>query len=195
MPGAWCAAAHAHHHGEERDQRRDMQTETALIWNPIMRKYLVNAPHRMSRREGTAICPFCSDITCGLVDPQTQVWLHPNDLPPLQSPIGEAYVVIYSRDHHRTFPQLTVDEVYAVTLLWRELYRDLASHYPTVIIFENSGESIGQTQHHPHGQAFGVAVIPPVVERELETILLDDAAGRGCPFCRVRSELAQSAYQ
>jgi len=129
------------------------------------------------------------------VGPDTQVWLHPNDFPPLQPPVGEAFVVIYNRDHHRSFVQLTVDEVNAVTLLWQELYRDLASRYPTVMIFENSGESIGQTQHHPHGQAFGVAVIPPILEREMETVVLDDAAGRGCPFCRVRSELTESAYQ
>ena len=172
-----------------------MQETTPLIWNPILRQYLVNAPHRMNRREGTTACPFCADITEGKVGPDTQVWLHPNDFPPLQSPVGEAYVVIYNRDHHRTFPQLTVDEVYTVTLLWRELYRDLASRYPTVIIFENSGESIGQTQHHPHGQAFGVSVIPPILERELETVLQDDAAGRGCPFCRVRAELEGEGYE
>jgi len=172
-----------------------MQETTPLIWNPILRQYLVNAPHRMNRREGTTACPFCADITEGKVGPDTQVWLHPNDFPPLQPPVGEAYVVIYNRDHHRTFTQLTVDEVYAVTLLWRELYRDLASRYPTVIIFENSGESIGQTQHHPHGQAFGVSVIPPILERELETVLQDDAAGRGCPFCRVRAELEGEGYE
>ncbi len=172
-----------------------MQETTPLIWNPILRQYLVNAPHRMNRREGTSACPFCADITEGKVGPDTQVWLHPNDFPPLQPPVGEAYVVIYNRDHHRTFTQLTVDEVYAVTLLWRELYRDLASRYPTVIIFENSGESIGQTQHHPHGQAFGVSVIPPILERELETVLQDDAAGRGCPFCRVRAELEGEGYE
>ena len=172
-----------------------MQETTPLIWNPILRQYLVNAPHRMNRREGTTACPFCADITEGKVGSDTQVWLHPNDFPPLQPPVGEAYVVIYNRDHHRTFTQLTVDEVYAVTLLWRELYRDLASRYPTVIIFENSGESIGQTQHHPHGQAFGVSVIPPILERELETVLQDDTAGRGCPFCRVRAELEGEGYE
>ncbi|HLX56714.1 MAG TPA: hypothetical protein VKR83_06795, partial [Ktedonobacteraceae bacterium] len=64
-----------------------------------------------------------------------------------------------------------------------------------VMIFENSGESIGQTQYHPHGQAFGVSVLPPFLEREMETVQQDDEAGRGCPFCRVRSELADSEYQ
>jgi len=166
-----------------------------MIWNPILRQYVINAPHRMNRREGTNACPFCEDITKGRVSPDAQVWLHPNDFPPLQPPVGEAYVVIYSRDHHRTFTQLTVDEVNAVTLLWRDLYRDLSSRYPTVMIFENSGESIGQTQHHPHGQAFGVSIIPPILERELETVVQDDREGRGCPFCRVRAELSDSEYQ
>lgn len=172
-----------------------MEQETSLIWNPLLRQYLVNAPHRMNRREGSTTCAFCEDITEGRVNADTQVWLHPNDFPPLQPPVGEAYVVIYNRDHHLTFTQLSVDEVNAVTLLWRDLYRDLASRYPTVMIFENSGESIGQTQYHPHGQAFGVSVIPPILERELETVVKDEREGRGCPFCRVRTELSESEYQ
>jgi len=169
--------------------------QTPLIWNPILRQHLVNAPHRMNRREGASSCAFCADITEGKVGPETQVWLHPNDFPPLQPPVGEAYVVIYNRDHHRTFTQLSVDEVNAVTHLWRDLYCDLASRYPTVMIFENSGEAIGQTQHHPHGQAFGVSIIPPTLERELETVVQDEAAVAGFPFCRVAVELAGEVYE
>src|SRR5690349_11037688 len=166
-----------------------------IAWNPILRQFVVNAPNRMNRREGTDSCPFCEDIIKGKVGPDTQVWLHPNDFPPLQPPVGEAYVVIYNRDHDRTFTELTVDEVTEVTHLWRDLYCDLASRYATVMIFENSGEAIGQTQQHPHGQAFGVSVIPPILERELETVLQDDAAGGGCPFCRVRTELEGKEYE
>jgi UDPglucose--hexose-1-phosphate uridylyltransferase len=172
-----------------------MEQETSLIWNPILRQYLVNAPHRMNRREGSTQCAFCEDITEGRVGPDTQVWLHPNDFPPFQPPVGEAYVVIYHRDHQRLFTQLSIEEVSAVTFLWRDLYRDLASRYPTVMIFENSGESIGQTQHHPHGQAYGISVIPPILERELETVVQDDNQGLGCPFCRVRTKLSESEYQ
>ncbi len=172
-----------------------MEQETSLIWNPILRQYLVNAPHRMNRREGSTQCAFCEDITEGRVGPDTQVWLHPNDFPPFQPPVGEAYVVIYHRDHQRLFTQLSVEEVSAVTFLWRDLYRDLASRYPTVMIFENSGEAIGQTQHHPHGQAYGISVIPPILERELETVVQDDNQGLGCPFCRVRTKLSESEYQ
>src|SRR2546421_3775965 len=148
-----------------------MQETTPLIWNPILRQYLVNAPHRMNRREGTTACPFCADITEGKVGPETQVWLHPNDFPPLQPPVGEAYVVIYHRDHHRTFTQLTVDEVYAVTLLWRELYPNLASRFSPLMIFLNNGASIWQTQHHPPRQAFFGSVVPPIFENQFETVV------------------------
>ncbi len=172
-----------------------MEYSTPLIWNPILRQNLINAAHRMNRREGTSECPFCADITQGHVGPDEQVWLHPNDFPPLKPPVGEAYVVIYSRDHNRTFTQLTVDEVFAVTKLWCSLYNDLASRYAVVMIFENSGAAIGQTQNHPHGQAYGVSVIPPTLEREMEMVVLDDQAGKGCPFCRVCEELSESAYQ
>ncbi len=172
-----------------------MEYTTPLVWNPILRQYLVNAAHRMNRREGTSECPFCADITSGRVGPDTQVWLHPNDFPPLRPPVGEAYVVIYNRDHNRTFTQLTVDEVFAVTRLWRDLYNDVSTRYPAVMIFENSGAAIGQTQYHPHGQAFGLSVIPPTLERELETVVEDDHAGRGCPFCRVRAELGDGPHE
>jgi len=173
----------------------DQQRSTPLIWNPILRQYLVNASHRMNRREGTNECPFCADMTNGRVGPDTQVWLHPNDFPPLQPPIGEAVVVIYSRDHHRKFTELSIDEVHAVTRLWRDLYQDVSSRYPAVMIFENSGEAIGQTQYHPHGQAYGVSVLPPTLERELETVVEDDQAGRRCSFCRLLIELGESEYQ
>lgn len=166
-----------------------------FVWNPILRQYLVNAPHRMERREGTSQCPFCADIAEGRVGPETHVWLHPNDFPPVQPPIGEAYVVIYSRDHDRSFTQLTIDEIFAVTKLWRDLYRDLATRYAAVMIFENSGAAIGQTQYHPHGQAYGISVLPPVLERKMETVVAEEQAGRGCPFCRRRSELDGSEYQ
>ncbi len=171
------------------------QKETLLIWNPILRQYLVNAPHRMNRHEGTTDCPFCGDIATGKVGPEARVWLHPNDFSPLQPPVGEAYVVIYNRDHHRSFTSLTVDEVSAVTHLWRDLYNDLATRYATVMIFENSGAAIGQTQQHPHGQAYGAAVVPPILERELETVVQESDAGRGCPFCRVRTDLAGEVYE
>lgn len=171
------------------------ENTTPLVWNPILRQYLVNAANRANRREGTTECPFCADITNGRVGPDTNVWLHPNDFPPFKPPVGEAYVVIYSRDHNKKFTELTVDEVFDVTKLWRDVYNDLSSRYRTVMIFENSGTAIGQTQFHPHGQAYGVSVLPAILEREFETVVIDNEAGSGCPFCRVREELSNGEHQ
>lgn len=172
-----------------------MKQTTSFVWNPITRQYLINASHRMNRRERAAECPFCADITSGKVAPGTQVWLHPNDFPPVLPPAGEAYVVIYSQDHRRSFTQLSVEEIYAVTRLWRELYRDLAQRYASVMIFENNGEAIGQTQYHPHGQAYGLAIVPPVLEREFETVLQEHKEGRGCLFCRERATLTEQRVE
>jgi UDPglucose--hexose-1-phosphate uridylyltransferase len=85
--------------------------------------------------------------------------------------------------------------VNAVTHLWHHLYNDLSTRYTTVMIFENSGEAIGQTQYHPHGQAYGVSIIPPTLEREMETVIQDEETGRGCPFCRVSAEFSDDVYE
>lgn len=172
-----------------------MEQKTSFVWNPILRQYLINAAHRMHRREGTTACPFCADIINGKVAPDTQVWLHPNDFPPVSPPTGEAYIVIYSQDHQRVFTQLSVDEVYAVTRLWRDVYCDLAKRYASVMIFENSGAAIGQTQDHPHGQAYGLAVVPPVLAQELQTVVQEHTAGRGCPFCREREMFTEQQVE
>ncbi|MBA2692230.1 MAG: hypothetical protein H0U65_07035 [Rubrobacter sp.] len=37
-----------------------------------------------------------------------------------------------------------------------------------MFIFENKGEAVGVTLHHPHGQIYGYLFVPPVPRRELE---------------------------
>jgi len=166
-----------------------------FVWNPILRQYSLSAPHRMNRREGATTCPFCADRLAGRIPSQARAWLRPNDFPPLLPPAGEAHMVIYSPDHWRSFPDLSVDEVYEVTRLWRDLYGDLASRYASVMIFENSGEVIGQTQPHPHGQAYALAQIPPLLQRELETVIQAHACGQECPFCCARAALSASPFE
>src|SRR5262249_28447723 len=115
---------------EETTQLMTVDPPTPLVWNPILRQHVINAPHRMSRREGSAQCPFCADLTEGRIGPDVQAWVCPNDFPPLRPPAGEAHLIIYSREHHRTFWEMSIDEVEIVTRLWRDAYRDLATRYP-----------------------------------------------------------------
>jgi UDPglucose--hexose-1-phosphate uridylyltransferase len=163
---------------------------TRLVLNPLLGEYLAQSPGRMQRREGTSECPFCGDLTSGRVGPGTQAWIRPNDFPALCPPAGECYVLIYSAEHDRTFAELERPAVERIFGLWQTIYGSLAPRYACVMTWETSGEAIGQTQRHPHGQTYGLAVVPPTLARELATVESAQAAGRGCPFCTlVRHEL------
>jgi UDPglucose--hexose-1-phosphate uridylyltransferase len=154
-----------------------------LIWNPFLGAYLAQSPARMRRRELTSECPFCADLTSGRAAPGTQAWIRPNDFPPLLPPEGEAYILIYSADHHQTFDGLDVAGVVRVIDLWREMYADLSVRYSCVMTWETSGEVIGQTQRHPHGQTYGLSVLPDVIVREMAAVERSQGVGAGCPFC------------
>ena len=163
--------------------KQDAGSTTRLVWNPFLGVYLAQSPARMRRRELTSECPFCADLTSGRVAPGTQAWIRPNDFPPLRPPQGEAYILIYSADHDQTFAGLDVGGVVRVIGLWRQIYADLSTHYPCVMIWETSGEAIGQTQRHPHGQTYGLSVLPDTMVRELEAVERAERDGLGCPFC------------
>jgi UDPglucose--hexose-1-phosphate uridylyltransferase len=137
----------------------------------------------MRRREGVRVCPFCADLTSGLAAPDAQAWIRPNDFPALMPPDGECVILIYSREHERRFADLSVDEALLVVGLWREVYDRYASRYACVMSWETSGAEIGQTQRHPHGQTYAVAIIPELLQREMETVERAERAGEGCPFC------------
>jgi UDPglucose--hexose-1-phosphate uridylyltransferase len=137
----------------------------------------------MERRELSEECPFCADVTSGRVAPGTQAWIRPNDFPPLRPPQGAAYILIYSADHHQTFAGLDVAGVVRVIGLWRQVYADLSTRYPCVMTWETSGVAIGQTQRHPHGQTYGLSILPDTLVRELSAVERAEREGAGCPFC------------
>ncbi|MFI5273888.1 MAG: galactose-1-phosphate uridylyltransferase [Ktedonobacterales bacterium] len=157
-----------------------------LIWDPFLGVYAGQAPGRMQRRELTAECPFCADLSSGRVAPGAQAWMRPNDFPALLPPAGECHLLIYSPDHNRSFADLTPPEALAVVGLWQQAYRQLAPHYQAVMTWETSGAEIGQTQFHPHGQTYALAAIPDQIERELAAIERAARQGIGCPFCAER---------
>jgi UDPglucose--hexose-1-phosphate uridylyltransferase len=175
----------------ESSSRTDADSMSRLVWNPFLDLYLAQSPLRMRRREHTADCPFCADLTSGRVPVGSQAWIRPNDFPPLCPPQGEAHILIYSADHHQTFAGLNVAGVVRVIELWRQVYADLAARYACVMTWETAGEAIGQTQRHPHGQTYGLSVLPDTMVRELAAVERAQREGAGCPFCaELRAESA-----
>jgi UDPglucose--hexose-1-phosphate uridylyltransferase len=167
----------------EPEMNQDASSTARLVWNPFLGVYLAQSPARMRRRELTSDCPFCADLTSGRVAPGTQAWIRPNDFPPLRPPQGEAYILIYSADHDQTFAGLDVAGVVRVIGVWRQIYADLSARYPCVMTWETSGEAIGQTQRHPHGQTCGLSVLPDTMVREVEAVERAERDGSVCPFC------------
>ena len=169
----------------------DSDLTPRLIWNPLRSEWQIQAPGRMNRREGTTACPFCEDARLGKAPPEATAWARPNDFPPLVPPAGECYIIIYSREHDQTFLDLPQAQVREVVRVWQKLYIDLAARYACVMIFENSGAEIGQTQRHPHGQTYAVSQLPDVIARELAAVRREAEAGHGCIFCAIlEAELA-----
>jgi UDPglucose--hexose-1-phosphate uridylyltransferase len=54
-----------------------------------------------------------------------------------------------------------------------------------VYIFENRGEAVGVTLHHPHGQIYAYPFIPPAVGAELQAGRAHARKGNGCLQCEL----------
>lgn len=83
---------------------------------------------------------------------------------------GRCEVVCFTSDHHTSFGQLSRDKVRTVVEAWADRTRALAEipGVEQVFCFENRGEEIGVTLHHPHGQIYGYPFVTPKTERMLQ---------------------------
>ena len=156
-----------------------------LRWNPMLGEWVMIASHRQNRpflpRDH---CPFCPGV--GNTPSEYDVYAYPNDFPALfaappppdelDDPFyqarpaqGTCDVILYSPDHNKTLGDLSVEHILKIIRLWRRRFEELAQRGDIAYVFpfENRGEEVGVTIHHPHGQLYGYPFIPPRIEREL----------------------------
>jgi UDPglucose--hexose-1-phosphate uridylyltransferase len=96
-------------------------------------------------------------------------------------------VVVYTPEHSQTVAQLPVDRIRLLIDVWCDRYLELGSRPDVsyVYIFENKGEEVGVTLHHPHGQIYALPFVPPVARAELDAARLHlDMTGR-CLHCEL----------
>ncbi len=69
--------------------------------------------------------------------------------------------------------------------VWADRYFELGSRPEVtyVYIFENKGEEVGVTLHHPHGQIYAMPFVPPFAAAELHAARERLNAGGGCLHC------------
>ncbi|WP_232805764.1 galactose-1-phosphate uridylyltransferase [Glycomyces xiaoerkulensis] len=83
---------------------------------------------------------------------------------------GSCEVVVFSSRHDASFVDLPPERVELVVRALAQRTADLSARgdVAQVFCFENRGEDIGVTLHHPHGQIYGYPYVTPQTRRHLE---------------------------
>jgi UDPglucose--hexose-1-phosphate uridylyltransferase len=164
---------------------------SVLRFNPLLGTWTMVAANRQNRPNlNTNTCPFC--VGSGKVPDDYTVHIYQNDFPALSqnSPFelgfdenladsnlyktalayGKCEVVLFSPEHDTSLWQLSVAHIRLLVDVWAERTEVLAADpkIQYVFAFENRGEAVGVTMHHPHGQIYAYPFVPLKLETELK---------------------------
>jgi UDPglucose--hexose-1-phosphate uridylyltransferase len=85
---------------------------------------------------------------------------------------GRCEVVCFTPDHDSSFAALTPQRARLVVEAWADRTRALSAMpgVEQVFVFENRGEAIGVTMHHPHGQIYAYPYVTPRTRVQLDSV-------------------------
>src|SRR6266542_1960080 len=94
-------------------------------------------------------------------------------------------VVVYTPEHQATLADLDPRRARLLVDVWAERYLELGGRQEVayVYVFENKGEVMGVTLHHPHGQIYALPFVPPVAATELVQAVAHRRATGRCLHC------------
>ncbi|MDT7688874.1 MAG: UDPglucose--hexose-phosphate uridylyltransferase [Acidobacteriota bacterium] len=184
-----------------------------LRWHPLLGEWVATATQRQERTflPPADFCPLCPTRPGGFpteVPEETyDIVVFENRFPSLESdppepavegtelyPVrpgrGVCEVVLYSPRHTSTLAGEPVEQIHKLVRVWTDRFRELGAlpFVDYVFEFENKGEAIGVTLHHPHGQVYAYPFTPPRVARELEQSLAHRAKTGRCLLCDIVAE-------
>ena len=86
--------------------------------------------------------------------------------------VGRCEVVCFSPEHEGSFGSQTVSRARTVIEAWSQRTAALSAMpgIQQVFVFENRGQEIGVTLHHPHGQIYGYPYVTPRTSRLVDSI-------------------------
>jgi UDPglucose--hexose-1-phosphate uridylyltransferase len=177
-----------------------------LRFDPLRHEWVAYATERNDRTFlPTAFCPLCPTGVGGASEVPLdtfEVVVFENRFPafgpdrrkgrPVRPPTTGCEVVVYTPEHELTLARLPSERVRLLVDVWADRYQELGSRAEVayVYIFENKGEEVGVTLHHPHGQIYALPFIPPFAEAELAASRKHLVEEGQCLHCR---ELALEA--
>jgi len=156
-----------------------------LRWNPLLATWTMVATNRQNRPHlPKNYNPFAPGQ--GSIPAKYDVLAYDNDFPTLsqqpsqvsrhQSAVfkskeayGKCEVILYSDNPKVQLYDLTDEHVLKLVELWTERFSELSKdkRIKYIFEFENRGEEVGVTIHHPHGQLYAYSWIPKKIEDEL----------------------------
>lgn len=164
-----------------------------LRWHPLLGEWIATATQRQDRTflPPADYCPLCPTKPGGFpteVPEETYTIvtfenrfpslkktpsipeIEPTELYKVCPSQGVCEVVLYSPRHTSTLAKESVTQIYRLVRVWTDRFKELGalSFIEYVYIFENKGEAIGVTLHHPHGQIYAYPFVPPIIGKELE---------------------------
>lgn len=162
-----------------------------LRWHPLREEWVAYAPHRQERTflPPAEVCPLCptrpggppteipfADFEVAVFENRFPAFVAAPPAPPAPeaSPArtapadGSCEVVVYTSAHTGSLGTLSQERRELLLRVWTDRYRELYARDAVrfVMPFENRGEAVGVTLHHPHGQIYAYPFVPPVLRRE-----------------------------
>lgn len=181
-----------------------------LRWNPVLREWVITATHRQDRTflPPRDYCPLCPTKPGGfeteIPEPDFEIAVFENRFPSLRpdppEPAiegdemyrvrpaeGVCEVVVYTPVHDTTLAAQSVEHLRRLIVVWTDRYTELGAlpYVEYVFIFENKGEVIGVTLHHPHGQIYAYPFVPPIAQRQLVSARAHQEDTGNCLFCDI----------
>ena len=146
--------------------------ESGIRWDPLAGEWVVIAAARQDRTflpppDQCPLDPSAPGRPTEVPADSYDVVVFENRFPSLREPLGRCEVVCFTSDHDASFAQLSPRRVRTVFEAWVDRTRVLSALPETrqVYCFENKGEEIGVTLHHPHGQIYAFPFVAPRTEQ------------------------------
>jgi UDPglucose--hexose-1-phosphate uridylyltransferase len=146
--------------------------ESGIRWDALAGEWVVIAAARQDRTflPPPDQCPLDPSAPGRLTEIPADgydVVVFENRFPSLREPLGRCEVVCFTSSHSSSFAQLSPRRVRTVFEAWADRSVALAAlpGIRQVYCFENRGEEIGVTLHHPHGQIYAFPFVAPRLER------------------------------
>ena len=184
-----------------------------LRWDPTLGEWVAYATHRQDRTflPPAEYCPLDPTKPGGFPTevprPSYDIVVFENRFPsltpdapepegegsaltPVAAGRGVCEVVLYSDDHYSTLATMPEGRIRNLVEVWADRYEELGAlpFVEYVFVFENKGEAIGVTLHHPHGQIYAYPFVPPRPKKELEAARKHRQETGSCLHCDLLAE-------